>query len=250
MRSRRAVMYGLLTDPLHVPCVRTSSYTDDNVVKLFQITQLTIEYMMNVQSTLHQRAVDLERLCRKATAEARRSQQETARLDDDIAELRREIHQKRKTIRTYEALLAQAKKPVEEPPRAPELPQEVFKCEHCGKLFRSGTFLDTHRSRRHSAPVPPPAPVIVQSDNGLRSSIDEMLVKEEMAKRQRSVVSQWPVHPGYCTGARIRRSSTCIPARRAARAWLTGRDWHDTITTVAYILLVLVVCRPWVVTWL
>jgi hypothetical protein len=136
--------------------LRVCSFTDENVVKLFQLTQLIIEYMMNVQSTLHYRAVELEKQCRKATAECKRLQMDMGRQEDDLAELRREIHQKRKTIRTYEALLAQARKGEPEDGNKQQQMTELFKCEVCGKLFRSGGFLDTHRSRRHPQPQAQP----------------------------------------------------------------------------------------------
>jgi hypothetical protein len=40
------------------------AFTDDNVVKLFQLSQLTIEYMMNVQARLHAHCNALEDQCK------------------------------------------------------------------------------------------------------------------------------------------------------------------------------------------
>lgn len=164
------------------------SYTDDTVIKLFQLTQLTIEYLMNSQTACLNRALQLEQQCKQLVGETRRCQQEMARQDEEVAVLRRDLHQKRKTIRTYEALLVSAggtvKAEVKEEKADASVPSDLFKCGQCGKLFRSLEYLDQHQSRRHVRPPPQQALQVTAAPQPSR--VDDETLREAIRQRERA----------------------------------------------------------------
>ncbi|GMH97423.1 hypothetical protein TrVE_jg3227 [Triparma verrucosa] len=90
-----------------------SLYSDDTFVRLFQVTQLTLEYLINVQDTL---AGNLDSLAQKYSRKKReleRARGATIEKDEEIARLKRENKRKKKTIQAYESMLRQAPPPRE-----------------------------------------------------------------------------------------------------------------------------------------
>eukprot|EP00516_Mucochytrium_quahogii_P004567 CAMPEP_0203760322 /NCGR_PEP_ID=MMETSP0098-20131031/13641_1 /ASSEMBLY_ACC=CAM_ASM_000208 /TAXON_ID=96639 /ORGANISM=" , Strain NY0313808BC1" /LENGTH=917 /DNA_ID=CAMNT_0050653835 /DNA_START=81 /DNA_END=2834 /DNA_ORIENTATION=+ len=83
------------------------TYTDDNFMKLFRLTQLTVEYLLNVQHTLYSYATTLERQAQGIQNEQVVAEQKMDMQNEQLTSLRRELKQKKRTLKTYEFLLTQ-----------------------------------------------------------------------------------------------------------------------------------------------
>jgi Iguana/Dzip1-like DAZ-interacting protein N-terminal/Ubiquitin family len=130
-------------------------YSDDCFIKLFQLAQLTMEYLLSVQDTL---ATSIEALAVKYEAvrrELEANKGELQRGAEQSRRLRREVRQKRRTISKYEQLLA-----VPPPPPA-DRSSNHFACVTCGKLFEDDIFLQQHVARKHGRATHTPAPAAV-----------------------------------------------------------------------------------------
>lgn len=125
--------------------------SDEHLVRFFQLCQFTIEYLMHSQDSL---------LNHIRKAQSKRQQIETqvdefkalfAKRDEDIKYLRREIHQKRKTVRLYEGMLRRA----------------GIACggtvEHVDSEDRTLELIKLAVGTQQQAPTPAPAPIIQQS---------------------------------------------------------------------------------------
>jgi Iguana/Dzip1-like DAZ-interacting protein N-terminal len=126
-------------------------YSDDCFIKLFQLAQLTMEYLLSVQDTL---ATSIEALAVKYEATRRELEAgkgELQRGAEQSRRLRREVRQKRRTISKYEQLLAVP------PPPAADRSSNHFACVTCGKLFEDDTFLQQHVARKHGSAATPAA---------------------------------------------------------------------------------------------
>ena len=82
-------------------------YSDDSFIRLFQITQLTLEYLLNVQDTLASNLDNLAQKYSKKKRELERTKSSVVSKDEEIARLKRENKRKRKTIGAYETMLRQ-----------------------------------------------------------------------------------------------------------------------------------------------
>ena len=82
-------------------------FTDESFMKLFRLAQLTLEYLLNVQSTLYSYSSSMEKKVSNLNQEASDARHRMERLDDAMKNMKRELRQKKRTIRTYEYLLAQ-----------------------------------------------------------------------------------------------------------------------------------------------
>lgn len=151
-------------------------HSDECFLKLFRLSQLTVEYLLSVQDAL---ADSLESLASRHTslqasqAEIRERLQAYA---DTERQLRREVRQKRKTIAKFEQLLSL-------PGGAVAQPDSSHACLSCGKLFSSDEYLQSHVARKHGnskrreeeAPaVPAPAHSQLQTSDRSKSSPDQL----------------------------------------------------------------------------
>ena len=95
-----------------------SLYSDECFVRLFQLSQLTLEYLLNVQDTLASNLDSLAQKYSRKKRELERTKQSVADKDEEIEKLKRENRRKRKTILAYETMLRQT------PPAAEEAAQK------------------------------------------------------------------------------------------------------------------------------
>ena len=82
-------------------------YGDEVFIKLFRLSQLTIEYLLNVQDTL---ASNLDALAVKYSSKKRqveRLKEGNDKSVTDLQALKRETKRLRKTVRSYEVMLRQ-----------------------------------------------------------------------------------------------------------------------------------------------
>lgn len=100
---------------------------DQHFLKLFRMTQLSIEYLLYTQNYL-------ESLCKSLDIEYKSTYEKTAKTEDilrkyqsELKLMRSELKLKQKTLSTYEYLM---KLPADQE-------QDVIKCRKCHKFFLS-----------------------------------------------------------------------------------------------------------------
>ena len=89
------------------------SYTDDHFLKLFRLSQLTIEYLLNVQNALLTYSRSVEEETERLKAAADEGDRRLKARHSKVHSLKRSLKQQRQTLKTYEALL---KKQQQQPP--------------------------------------------------------------------------------------------------------------------------------------
>ena len=82
-------------------------YADEHFIKLFRLSQLIIEYLLNVQNALLTYAKDAEEETGKIEAACREGERRLRSRKKKMDILKKEVKQNRKVITTYEALLTQ-----------------------------------------------------------------------------------------------------------------------------------------------
>lgn len=145
----QAILHNLTFADVHAEPGGPGHLADPAFLKVFQLAQLTIEYLLHGQKYLVDsraaalsRAINAEATAAQATAAAEAASKE-------LASLRKEARVQRRNLAAYEVLLKTS-------PAGAALAGDLieshpghFKCGHCSKLFRSAAFLDSHVKRRH-----------------------------------------------------------------------------------------------------
>ncbi|KAJ3355300.1 Zinc finger protein dzip1 [Allomyces javanicus] len=155
-------------------------YTDPNFVKLFQLAQLVIEYLLHCQDVLHSSDQDARRQATELAAEVDHLQQQNEKQLLEIYALKKETKSLKKTIFAYQIMTktpgfhtAAAGNGAVVADRSAgrvtsPIAVEFRRCRYCPKVFNSLGYLDGHLRRRHAdLPhyldderhlTPPPAP--------------------------------------------------------------------------------------------
>ncbi|CAN0013314.1 unnamed protein product [Discosporangium mesarthrocarpum] len=130
-------------------------YSDACFLNLFRLSQLLLEYLLSVQDTLstsiEAKWCLLQALAAKYTClrrEVDRGRAELHMYSDQARSLKREVRQKRATIRRYEQLLALPAPHKEK--RSLEGGGPHQPCLSCGKVFTTAEFLQQHIIRGHA----------------------------------------------------------------------------------------------------
>ncbi|RLN92573.1 hypothetical protein BBJ28_00018521 [Nothophytophthora sp. Chile5] len=150
-------------------------YSDAYFLKLFQIAQLTLEYLMHVQDSLVDHSEGLETQCDQLLTECQELEAENGQHETEISSLKREIRQKQRTMATLELMLLNASAATRGQSHAKEnaanqanaLAEELLgsagdegvvsspvACVLCKKRFVSAEFLIRHQQRRHQDKKP------------------------------------------------------------------------------------------------
>ncbi|CAG9318619.1 unnamed protein product [Blepharisma stoltei] len=120
---------------------------DSNVLKIFKLSQLAIEYLLFVQNKLYQQGSSSESQYKSYFEQNQSLQLSLTSNEKEINALKNELKQKKRAVTTYEYLLRQ--------PSSAAIMNKVMtranavKCEHCSKCFVSQEFLEKHKARRH-----------------------------------------------------------------------------------------------------
>ena len=112
---------------------------DDQFVKLFRISQMTIEYLLYTQDYFQGVNKVLDTKAREWYTQAKDLEQKLKDKHEELKATKKELLIKQKTLGTYEYLM---RLPVEEQ-------QNVIKCRHCPKFFISKPYLQKHYARHH-----------------------------------------------------------------------------------------------------
>ncbi|KAJ8329817.1 hypothetical protein O5D80_002011 [Batrachochytrium dendrobatidis] len=137
---------------------------DSNFVKLFQLSQLIVEFLLHSQDFL----VDQRNECSSELELFKSKYNKTFELNEKLtteaAQTKKEMRALRKTLYAYQLV---AKLPGGISQNA-SIAATYHRCIHCTKSFTSQHFLDLHMQRRHNDqvntyPLPPPATEQVKS---------------------------------------------------------------------------------------
>ncbi|KAF7214819.1 cilium assembly protein DZIP1 isoform X1 [Nothobranchius furzeri] len=152
-------------------CQRCQSPVDPALVKLLQLSQLMVEWLLHCQDllSLNLRAAE-ERLV-AASLEREQLQAQSRKQEEKMKELTAELKHRRKVIRTQQSLFA---------PRI----SSSHKCPHCEKYFLNNSFLQNHLQRRH----PDEFQTQLQSDEEKKSQMASL--KQEISSLKQQVVQQ------------------------------------------------------------
>ncbi|XP_018527123.1 cilium assembly protein DZIP1 isoform X1 [Lates calcarifer] len=152
-------------------CQRCQSPVDPALVKLLQLAQLTVEWLLHCQEflTLNLRAAE-ERLAAGGREREQLLAQQNKQ-EEKVKALTNELKQRKKVIRTQQSLLA---------PRI----ISSQKCPHCDKSFLNSSFLQNHMQRRH----PDEYEIQLRSDSEKKSQIESL--KLEISNLKEQIVQQ------------------------------------------------------------
>ncbi|GLD64873.1 zinc finger protein Dzip1-like isoform X1 [Lates japonicus] len=152
-------------------CQRCQSPVDPALVKLLQLAQLTVEWLLHCQEflTLNLRAAE-ERLA-AGSREREQLLAQQNKQEEKVKALTNELKQRKKVIRTQQSLLA---------PRI----ISSQKCPHCDKSFLNSSFLQNHMQRRH----PDEHEIQLRSDSEKKSQIESL--KLEISNLKEQIVQQ------------------------------------------------------------
>ena len=112
---------------------------DDEFVKLFRLSQLSIEYLIYTQNYLETLTKSLDLHYQHSYEETTKIRAAIQKQSNENKTLKKELKMKQKTLSTYEYLL---KLPADQE-------SEFFKCKQCPKFFISKKFLQKHYTRSH-----------------------------------------------------------------------------------------------------
>ncbi|XP_037552678.1 zinc finger protein Dzip1 [Nematolebias whitei] len=152
-------------------CQRCQSPVDPALVKLLQLAQLTVEWLLHCQEFL---SLNLRAAEERLAAAGREREQLLAlhgKQEERVRTLTAELKQRKKMIRTQQSLLA---------PRI----ISSHKCLHCDKSFLNSSFLQNHMQRRH----PDELQIQLQSDGEKQSQIESL--KQEISSLKEQIVQQ------------------------------------------------------------
>ena len=113
---------------------------DKNVIKLFKVGQLTLEYLLFAQQQSEHQLDFAEQQYKHQLASCKALEEKVKTRQKTIINLKGDLKVKRQTLKTYEQIL-----------KKPEgAPVEVSQCKKCFKYFASNSYLLNHYKRRHA----------------------------------------------------------------------------------------------------
>ncbi|CAK6978685.1 cilium assembly protein DZIP1 [Scomber scombrus] len=156
-------------------CQRCQSPVDPALVKLLQLAQLTVEWLLYCQEFLTLNLHTTEERLAAAGRDREQLLAQQKKQEEKVKTLSAELKQRKKVIRTQQSLLA---------PRI----ISSQKCPHCDKNFLNSSFLQNHLQRRH----PDEYDTQLRSDSENKSQIDGLKLeisslKELIAQQQQTL---------------------------------------------------------------
>ncbi|XP_024865488.1 zinc finger protein Dzip1 isoform X2 [Kryptolebias marmoratus] len=156
-------------------CPRCQSPVDPALVKLLQLAQLTVEWLLHCQEFLGLNLRAAEERLAAAGREREQLLAQHGKQEERVRTLTAELKQRKKVIRTQQSLLA---------PRI----ISSHKCLHCDKSFLNSSFLQNHMQRRH----PDEYQTQLQSDSEKKSQIESLkleisTLKEQIVQQQQAL---------------------------------------------------------------
>ncbi|KAI8822558.1 uncharacterized protein EV422DRAFT_566237 [Fimicolochytrium jonesii] len=128
-------------------------YADPNFIKLIQLSQLTIEYLLHCQNYLLDQRQSLAGQTEALNGSVVRMRAENAKQSAEIQALRKETRVLRKSMYAYQLMtkmpgeLGPAAAPP--PPKEKTHPTTYYRCPFCPKMFVNHPYVESHVQRRH-----------------------------------------------------------------------------------------------------
>ena len=116
-------------------------FGDENFIKLFKLSQMSIEYLVYTQNYLECLTRTLDMQYKNAIESTKDTRGQIQKYNTEVANLKKENQMKSKTLATYEYLI--------KIPKDGENSALAMKCNHCSKFFESETYLRKHYSKKH-----------------------------------------------------------------------------------------------------
>eukprot|EP01017_Pseudomicrothorax_dubius_P023138 TRINITY_DN24828_c0_g1_i1.p1 TRINITY_DN24828_c0_g1~~TRINITY_DN24828_c0_g1_i1.p1 ORF type:complete len:418 (-),score=107.38 TRINITY_DN24828_c0_g1_i1:34-1287(-) len=110
-------------------------FSDPNLLKMFQLSQLATEYMLQLQNSFAGQIQNLDAAYKDSQGKLKGLEDKAAANQSNLRALKSEVQAKRATLETYKKFVEQ---------------NAVFKCTLCDKkTFVGKEYLDAHMKRRH-----------------------------------------------------------------------------------------------------
>ncbi|KAJ3129410.1 Zinc finger protein dzip1 [Nowakowskiella sp. JEL0407] len=120
-------------------------YVDPNIVKLFQLSQLVIEYLLYSQEFLYEQKTAAAEESATMNAKFKLLNDEFDAVVDEMKALKKDNKSLKKSLYTLQ-LMAKQQPAV---PKQTVNPMSVQRCPYCSKLFNTHVYLESHVFRRH-----------------------------------------------------------------------------------------------------
>ncbi|KAB5584247.1 hypothetical protein PHYPO_G00105230 [Pangasianodon hypophthalmus] len=134
-------------------CPQCRCPTDTALLKVLRMSQLSTEYLLHCQDYLSSQVAALEERLQGALSQALREEEERARLEKELQEVRLESRRRKKLIATQQLLLQSSA-------------NNYHKCQFCEKCFVNYSYLQSHVQRRH--------PEITDAEKQKKMQVEQM----------------------------------------------------------------------------
>ncbi|XP_056411574.1 cilium assembly protein DZIP1 [Hyla sarda] len=155
-------------------CPHCHCSLDPMLLKLFRLSQYTIEYLLHTQEYLTTNLKTLEEKVRTTSAETEQIQAKMAKQTHEIKTLKEECKQRKKIISAQQMMISASTGP-------------YHKCQHCEKTFMNQSYLQSHMTRRH-----PEGKQNIQSSNKLQHEVN--CLKEELRLTKSQLEAEQAAH--------------------------------------------------------
>ncbi|TGZ71050.1 hypothetical protein CRM22_002855 [Opisthorchis felineus] len=119
-----------------ITCEVDMRYVDSNLIKLFQLAQLLVEYLLHSQSYLISSVDSLKEENSSLQKDLNTVKQDLTEKMNKLTAVRRECHRRRLLLLAQQQLMDSG-------------PQSYHRCLYCPKAFLNASFLAAHVQRRH-----------------------------------------------------------------------------------------------------
>ncbi|KAG7326367.1 hypothetical protein KOW79_009768 [Hemibagrus wyckioides] len=134
-------------------CPQCRCPTDITLLKVLRMSQLSTEYLLHCQDYLSSQVTALEERLQGALAQTLREEDERARLEKELQEIKLESRRRKKLIATQQLLLQSSA-------------NNYHKCQFCEKCFVNYSYLQSHVQRRH--------PEITDAERQKKMQVEQM----------------------------------------------------------------------------
>ena len=110
---------------------------DPNYVKLFKLSQFTIEYLMHSQNYLTDVISSIEHQLNGSLLETDQLKKSNEKLEREMTEVKKENRKRKKMIETQQTLMSANT-------------SNYHQCAYCSKVFLNVSYLQAHMTRRHA----------------------------------------------------------------------------------------------------
>ncbi|XP_040281243.1 zinc finger protein DZIP1 [Bufo bufo] len=155
-------------------CPHCHSSLDPVLLKLFRLSQYTIEYLLHTQEYLTTNLQTLEGKVSATLAETEQIQAKMAKQAQEVKTLKEECKRRKKIISTQQMLISASAEP-------------YHKCQRCEKTFMNHSYLQSHMTRRH-----PEGKQVIQSSNNLQYEVN--CLKEELRLTKSQLEAEQAAH--------------------------------------------------------